>query len=68
MNQSLLGLLAATSVGGAWWAIFTLIPLFFLKSRQGPPLPKGESYLTYPWKRRKSGLLIFAKSATLKNS
>ncbi|KAI8582825.1 hypothetical protein K450DRAFT_277729 [Umbelopsis ramanniana AG] len=51
LNQSLLGLLVATSVGGAWWAIFTFIPLFFLKSRQGPPLPKGETYLVYPWKR-----------------
>ncbi|KAG2181723.1 hypothetical protein INT44_008538 [Umbelopsis vinacea] len=51
MKQSLFGLMVATSVGGAWWAIFTLIPLFFLKSRQGPPLPKGETYLVYPWKR-----------------
>lgn len=67
MNQSLFGLMVATTVGGAWWAIFTLIPLFFLKSRQGPPLPKGESYLTYPWKRSKSGFLNSAMSDTLKN-
>ncbi|KAH8551291.1 autophagy-related protein 22-like protein [Umbelopsis sp. PMI_123] len=51
MNSSMSGLLVATSIGGAWWAIFSLIPLFFLKSRQGPPLPKGETYLIYPWKR-----------------
>lgn len=51
MNQSLMGLQIATAVGGAWWASFTLIPVFFLKPRTGPPLPKGETYLTYPWKR-----------------
>jgi hypothetical protein len=64
----LFGLMVATSVGGAWWAIFTLIPLFFLKSRQGPPLPAGETYLTYPWKRRKSRFLYSTMSDILKDS
>ncbi|KAK9767617.1 Autophagy protein 22 [Basidiobolus ranarum] len=34
-----------------WWFIFTYAPYKWLKSRPGPPLPEGESYLLYSWKK-----------------
>jgi UMF1 family MFS transporter len=40
----------AAAVSGVWYLIFILVTWKLLKSRPGPPLPKGESYLTYSWK------------------
>ncbi|KAH8551292.1 autophagy-related protein 22-like protein [Umbelopsis sp. PMI_123] len=51
MNQTLFSVRLATFVGGVWWAVFAFVPMILLKRRPGPPLPKGEHYLTYPWKQ-----------------
>jgi MFS-type transporter involved in bile tolerance (Atg22 family) len=38
--------------GGLWWLVFASSTTFrFLQPRPGPPLPAGESYLVYPFKR-----------------
>ncbi|KAH8551293.1 autophagy-related protein 22-like protein [Umbelopsis sp. PMI_123] len=51
MNQTLFSLKVATFVGGVWWGLFAIIPVFLLKRRPGPPLPKGEYFLLYSWKK-----------------
>ncbi|KAI9288578.1 autophagy-related protein 22-like protein [Umbelopsis sp. AD052] len=51
MHQTLLSLRVATFVGGVWWAIFSIVPIFLLKRRPGPPLPKGEYFIIYSWKQ-----------------
>lgn len=51
MNQTLYSLKVATFVGGVWWALFAIPSVFLLKRRPGPPLPKGENYITYSWKQ-----------------
>lgn len=38
-------------VSGLWWLIFACFTFAWLKSRPGPPLPKGESYALLPWKQ-----------------
>ena len=39
-------------VGGLWWFAFATATTFrFLQPRPGPPLPAGESYLAFPFKR-----------------
>jgi len=39
-------------VGGLWWLVFASLTTFrFLQPRPGPPLPAGEAYLVYPFKR-----------------
>lgn len=38
--------------GGLWWFVFASTTTFrFLQPRPGPPLPDGELYLIYPFKR-----------------
>ena len=44
-------LLYAISFTGAWWLIFMPISVVYLKSRPGPPLPDGESFFIYSYKR-----------------
>ena len=40
------------AVGGLWWFVFSALTTFrFLQPRPGPPLPTGEFYLAYPFKR-----------------
>lgn len=51
MHQTLLSLRVATFVGGVWWGVFSLVPIFWLKRRPGPPLPKGEYFIFYSWKQ-----------------
>ncbi|RUS29585.1 hypothetical protein BC938DRAFT_480479 [Jimgerdemannia flammicorona] len=41
----------AIAFGGLWWGLFTLVVVFWTKPRPGPPLPAGENYWTYSWKR-----------------
>ncbi|KAG2171251.1 hypothetical protein INT43_004105 [Umbelopsis isabellina] len=51
MGSSFKGLMIGCGIGGIWWGLFTIIPHIFITRRRGPPLPKGENYLIYPWKR-----------------
>jgi UMF1 family MFS transporter len=50
ISDSLLALQVASAVNGAWYIVFIGITWMLLKSRPGPPLPEGESYLLYSWK------------------
>lgn len=56
MNETLLSMRVATMVGGLWWAVFAIPAIFLLKRRPGPPLPKGENYIFYSWKKSKPAL------------
>lgn len=38
-------------VSGLWWLVFSMVTFAWLKPRPGPPLPKGENYVTLPWKQ-----------------
>ncbi|KAG2177345.1 hypothetical protein INT43_008002 [Umbelopsis isabellina] len=51
MNETLFSMKVATMMGGLWWALFAIPGIFLLKRRPGPPLPKGENYLFYSWKK-----------------
>ncbi|RUP45583.1 vacuole effluxer Atg22 like-domain-containing protein [Jimgerdemannia flammicorona] len=51
LRQTTYSLQVATAIGGGWWVIFGAVSWFLLTSRPSPPLPAGENYLTYPWKR-----------------
>ena len=40
------------AIAGLWWLGFAALTTFrFVQPRPGPPLPAGESYLLYPFKR-----------------
>ncbi|RUS16065.1 autophagy-related protein 22-like protein [Endogone sp. FLAS-F59071] len=41
----------AATLGAAWWFLLTFVTVFKLKSRGGPPLPAGESFMVYSWKK-----------------
>ncbi|ORX93246.1 MFS general substrate transporter [Basidiobolus meristosporus CBS 931.73] len=41
----------ACAFSSLWWLVFCYPPMKWLKPRPGPPLPKGESYLFYSWKK-----------------
>ncbi|RIA94879.1 autophagy-related protein 22-like protein [Glomus cerebriforme] len=51
MNQSTYGLQMGTALAGIWWLIFLTFPLLWLQKRKNPPLPKGENFLFYSFKR-----------------
>ncbi|CAG8765481.1 4856_t:CDS:10, partial [Dentiscutata erythropus] len=51
MNQSSFSFQLALVVCGVWWLFFLIFPAMWLTSRPRPPLPKGENYLVYSWKR-----------------
>lgn len=53
-------LLVAISFTGVWWLVFMPISMIYLKSRPGPPLPEGESFFIYSYKR---GIDIFSNSS-----
>lgn len=53
LNETLFSLNLATCIGGIWWAVFAIPAIFLLKRRPGPPLPKGENYVLYSWKKSK---------------
>ncbi|KAM3582692.1 Autophagy protein 22 [Umbelopsis sp. WA50703] len=38
-------------VGGFIQMGLSIVPHIYVTRRRGPPLPKGENYLTFPWKR-----------------
>ncbi|RUP46798.1 hypothetical protein BC936DRAFT_146513 [Jimgerdemannia flammicorona] len=51
LGQDTYNMQIAIAFGGLWWGLFTLVVVFWTKPRPGPPLPAGENYWTYSWKR-----------------
>ncbi|GBB98950.1 hypothetical protein RclHR1_03370017 [Rhizophagus clarus] len=51
MNQSTYGLQVGTALAGVWWLILLTFPTLWLQKRKNPPLPKGENFLFYSFKR-----------------
>ncbi|PKK60127.1 MFS general substrate transporter [Rhizophagus irregularis] len=51
MKQSTYGLQVGTAIAGIWWLILLIFPTFWLQKRKNPPLPKGENFLFYSFKR-----------------
>ncbi|RUS15423.1 autophagy-related protein 22-like protein, partial [Endogone sp. FLAS-F59071] len=51
MGQATYNMQIAIAFGGVWWGLFTIFTISWTKPRPGPPLPAGESYLFYSWKR-----------------
>ena len=52
------------STTGVWWLVFMALPLLLLKSRPGLPLPAGENFFLYSYKRGILELLSRAKGKT----
>ncbi|OZJ05416.1 hypothetical protein BZG36_02009 [Bifiguratus adelaidae] len=50
-GQSTWNLQIAIAGGGVWYILFMIPSIFWIKPRAGPPLPTGEHYLTFSWKR-----------------
>ncbi|KXN70268.1 MFS general substrate transporter [Conidiobolus coronatus NRRL 28638] len=50
MGDSEYSLQIAAAVNGAWYLVGIIVTWKWLAPRPGPPLPQGESYLTYSWK------------------
>ncbi|CAG8475853.1 8200_t:CDS:2 [Dentiscutata erythropus] len=40
-----------TAICGVWWLLNLTFPLLWLQDRKNPPLPPGEKYIFYSWKR-----------------
>ncbi|CAI2184931.1 1516_t:CDS:2 [Funneliformis geosporum] len=51
MNGTTYSLQMGTALAGAWWLILLTFPLICLQKRKGPPLPNGENFLFYSFKR-----------------
>ncbi|CAG8748578.1 21281_t:CDS:2 [Gigaspora margarita] len=41
----------STAICGVWWLLNLTFPLLWLKDRKSPPLPSGENFVFYSWKR-----------------
>ncbi|KAK9766965.1 Autophagy protein 22 [Basidiobolus ranarum] len=41
----------ACAFSSIWWLVFSYAPFRWLRPRPGPPLPPGESYVFYSWKK-----------------
>ncbi|KAG0377078.1 Autophagy protein 22 [Mortierella sp. AD032] len=51
MNESLLSLQIAIAFTGVWWLAWTMAVLPWLNARPGPPLPEGQNWITYSWRK-----------------
>ncbi|RIB16902.1 autophagy-related protein 22-like protein, partial [Gigaspora rosea] len=51
INGSSYGIQVALAFAGSCWLILLIFPTIWLTSRPKPPLPNGEHYLLYSWKR-----------------
>ncbi|KXN70271.1 MFS general substrate transporter, partial [Conidiobolus coronatus NRRL 28638] len=50
MGDSEYSLQIAAAINGVWYFVGIAVTWKWLAPRPGPPLPQGESYLTYSWK------------------
>ncbi|KFH66836.1 hypothetical protein MVEG_07361 [Podila verticillata NRRL 6337] len=51
MNDSYLSLQIAIAFTGVWWLLWTLAVMPWLDARPGPPLPKGQNWIAFSWKK-----------------
>ncbi|CAG8625442.1 241_t:CDS:2 [Funneliformis mosseae] len=51
MNGTTYSLQVGTALAGAWWLMLLTFPLIWLQRRKSPPLPNGENFLFYSFKR-----------------
>ncbi|KAG0008948.1 Autophagy protein 22, partial [Podila clonocystis] len=51
MNNSYLSLQIAIAFTGVWWLVWTLAVMPWLDARPGPPLPKGQNWIAFSWKK-----------------
>ncbi|KAF9294639.1 Autophagy protein 22 [Linnemannia elongata] len=58
MHETSLSLQIAIAYTGVWWLMWILIVAPWLDARPGPPMPKGQNWVAYSWKKSKT-LLSF---------
>ncbi|KAF9084647.1 Autophagy protein 22 [Mortierella sp. AD031] len=51
MSGSFLSLEIAIAFTGVWWLMWILIVAPWLDARPGPPMPKGQNWVVYSWKK-----------------
>ncbi|KAF9306945.1 Autophagy protein 22 [Mortierella antarctica] len=51
MNNSYLSLQIAIAFTGVWWLMWTLAVMPWLDARPGPPLPKGQNWIAFSWRK-----------------
>ncbi|KAK9719215.1 Autophagy protein 22 [Basidiobolus ranarum] len=50
-GSSVFSMQIACAFSSVWWLVFSYATLKWLKPRPGPPLPEGERYIFYSWKK-----------------
>jgi UMF1 family MFS transporter len=50
-KQSMFNLQLCVAFCGLWWLLFSVFPLWTLRTRPGPRLPRGTNYLLFSWKK-----------------
>jgi hypothetical protein len=53
MHETPLSLQIAIAYTGVWWLMWVLIIAPWLDPRPGPPMPKGQNWVAYSWKKSK---------------
>ncbi|KAG0070661.1 Autophagy protein 22 [Linnemannia elongata] len=51
MHETSLSLQIAIAYTGVWWLMWILIVAPWLDARPGPPMPKGQNWVAYSWKK-----------------
>ncbi|KAF9399673.1 Autophagy protein 22, partial [Podila epigama] len=51
LNNSYLSLQIAIAFTGVWWLLWTMAVMPWLDARPGPPLPKGQNWVVFSWKK-----------------
>ncbi|OAQ33693.1 hypothetical protein K457DRAFT_122162 [Linnemannia elongata AG-77] len=59
MHETSLSLQIAIAYTGVWWLMWILIVAPWLDARPGPPMPKGQNWVAYSWKKTYRTLLSF---------
>ncbi|KAG0373352.1 Autophagy protein 22 [Mortierella sp. AD032] len=59
MHETSLSLQIAIAFTGVWWLMWILIVAPWLDPRPGPPMPKGQNWVTYSWGKTYKTLLSF---------
>lgn len=57
MHGSYMSLEIAIAFTGVWWLMWIVIVAPWLDARPGPPMPKGQNWIIYSWK--KSTFIIY---------
>lgn len=51
MHETSFSLQIAIAYTGVWWLMWILIVAPWLDARPGPPMPKGQNWVAYSWKK-----------------